>query len=272
MALHGHSQTAPRTLRRVDLDGVTLTEGTHPSGSALPWHDHDGPTLCFVIGGAFAEYVRGGVIDCRPSSFKVTPAGQRHWNRFHLGEVHGLLVEIGARFRLGCEPFEEVLSRPHHSDGGPESLLARRLLAELHAGDDAAELAMEGLLLELLAVVARSREPSATGAPPWLERARALIQDLPGQRHSLARVAAEVGVHPATLARGFRRHYGCTPGEMQRRVRLEFAAHQLASSGATLATVAQQAGFFDQSHFTNVFRRHFGTSPLRYRQALLRHN
>jgi AraC-like DNA-binding protein len=163
-----------------------------------------------------------------------------------------------------------VLLRPHHSEGGPESLLARRLLAELHAEDDAATLAMEGLLLELLAVVARAREPSAVTAPPWLERARALIRDLPERRHSLSAIAAEVGVHPTTLARGFRRNYGCTPGELQRRVRLEFAAHQLATSDESLATIAQRAGFFDQSHFTNAFRRCFGTSPQRYRQALHR--
>jgi transcriptional regulator GlxA family with amidase domain len=29
-----------------------------------------------------------------------------------------------------------------------------------------------------------------------------------------------------------------------------------------------QSGVFDQSHLTNSFRRHCGTSPLRYRSAL----
>ena len=81
-------------LRRIGVSGMTLTEGVHRMGSVLGWHDHGGPTLCFVLEGAFAEYVRGGVIDCRPSTFKITPAGERHWNRFHLSDVRGLLVEI----------------------------------------------------------------------------------------------------------------------------------------------------------------------------------
>ena len=95
-----------------------------------------------------------------------------------------------------------------------------------------------------------------------------LLQDAPAQRHSLATIAAEVGVHPATLSRGFRRAYGCTPGQLQRRLRLEFAAHELSTTDRPLATIAQQAGFYDQSHFTNAFRRQLGASPLQYRRAM----
>lgn len=268
MAIRPTSTPTPHTLRRVGIEGMTLTEGTHPAGSTLPWHDHGGPTLCFVLEGAFAEYMHGSVIDCRPSTFKITPAGERHWNRFHLGDVHGLLIEIDTGHRTGIEPFERVLSRAHHSEGGVESLLARRLYAEFRAEDEAATLAMEGLLLELLASVSRSHDPSAAEAPPWARRALSLLHDAPAQRHSLAAIAAEVGVHPATLARGFRRAYGCTPGQMQRRLRLEFAADQLSTTDHPLAAIAQQAGFYDQSHFTNAFRRHLGTSPLQYRQAM----
>ena len=255
-------------LRRVGIEGMTLTEGLHPAGSTLPWHEHGGPTLCFVLEGAFAEYMRGTVIDCRPSTFKITPAGERHWNRFHLGEVHGLLVEIDTDCRPGLEPFERALSRAHHSEGGMESLLARRLYAEFRAEDEAAALAMEGLLLELLAAVSRSRDTSSAPAPAWAKRALALLRDTPAHRHSLASIAMEVGVHPATLSRGFRRAYGVSLGEMQRRLRLDFAAEQLSTTERPLAVIAQEAGFFDQSHFTNAFSRYLGTSPLRYRRAM----
>jgi len=257
-------------LRRIGFNGITLTEGIHSSGSTLPWHDHGGPTLCFVLDGAFAEYMRGGVIDCRPSTFKVTPAGERHWNRFHLGDVHGLLVEIDTDRRVGLEPFAKVLARAHHSEGSLESLLARRLYAEFRAEDEAATLAMEGLLLELLAAVARSRGTADGPTPSWVRRALSMLQDAPQARLSLGAIASELGVHPATLARGFRRAYGCTLGQMQRRLRLSHAAHQLSATERSLAAIAQEAGFFDQSHFSNSFRRQLGTSPSRYRQATRR--
>jgi AraC family transcriptional regulator len=264
-------EPASRMLRRLDFNGIKLTEGIHASGSTLPWHDHGGPTLCFVLHGAFAEYMHGHVIDCRPSTFKITPAGERHWNRFHLGDVRGLLVEVDPESRVGLEPFARVLARAHHSEGSVESLLARRLYSEFLAEDEAAPLAMEGLLLELLASVARSRGSAEATIPTWVQRALGMLQDAPSQRRSLAGIAAEVGVHPATLARAFRRAYGCTLGQMQRRLRLNAAAQQLSASERSLAAIAQEAGFFDQSHFTNAFRRHLGTSPLRYRQATRRH-
>jgi AraC family transcriptional regulator len=268
MTLRSTNTPASQVSRQIRVGGMTLTEGMHAAGSSLPWHDHAGPTLCFVLDGAFAEYVHGHVIDCRPSTFKITPAGERHWNRFHLGDVRGLLVELDPASRAGLDLFERVLTRPHHSEGGVEAVLAHRLYAEFRAEDEAAGLAMEGLLLELLASVARSAAVTRNPAPSWAARALALVHDAPGERHSLATIASEVGVHPATLARGFRRAYGCSVGAMQRRLRLEYAARQLATTEWPLAMIAQQAGFYDQSHFTNAFRRHLGRSPMQYRRAV----
>lgn len=266
MVARQHPPPSGSVLRRVLVNGITLTEGQHPSGSSLPWHDHDGPTLCFVLEGAFAELMRGKVIDCRPSTFKITPARERHWNRFDRSDVHGLLVEIDPARRAGIEPFERVLARAHQSHGSLESHLARRLYAEFRAEDAAAPLAIEGVLLELLATVARNRETSRGAVPAWVARARALLQDDPGAPHTLASIAAEVGVHPATLARAFRRAYGMTLGQLLRQLRLTRAAEQLATRALSLAEIATGAGFFDQSHFTNAFRLHYGTSPARYRR------
>ena len=268
MASSSTSTPTSQVCRRRSVGGMTLTEGMHPAGSTLPWHDHEGPTLCFVLDGAFAEYLHGHVIDCRPSTFKITPAGERHWNRFHLGDVRGLLVELDPAPRAGPDVFERVLTHPHHSEGGMEGLLAHRLYAEFRADDEAADLAMEGVLLELLASVARSATTTRDPAPGWAAQALAMLQDAPGARLSLATIATEVDVHPATLARGFRRAYGCSIGAMQRRLRLEYAARQLETTTWPLTRIAQQAGFYDQSHFTNAFRKELGRSPHQYRRAI----
>ena len=34
------------------------------------------------------------------------------------------------------------------------------------------------------------------------------------------------------------------------------------------STIALEAGFFDQSHFTTAFKRHFGHAPGVYRESL----
>ena len=261
------TEPVPAPLRTASLPGVSLTEGVHPAGTSLPWHSHDGASICLVLHGAFVEYSRGVALDCRPSSLKFTPAGERHWNRFDMTDVRGLLIEIDVARHASIAPFERTLSEGRHFERGPELQLARRLYTEFRSADSAAPLAVEGLLLELLALVARGEGASRHDVPAWAQRAYDLLEAGYVGSLSLGVIAREVGVHPATLARGFRRAYGCTIGEMQRQLRLDFAASQLAVTELPLAAVAQQAGFFDQSHFTNAFRRRFGATPLRYRTA-----
>jgi AraC family transcriptional regulator len=81
-------------------------------------------------------------------------------------------------------------------------------------------------------------------------------------------LAQSVGVHPVTLARAFRRAFGCTVGEYVRSLRIDRATHQLAQTELSLAEIALEAGFSDQSHFSNLFRRHTGFSPFRFRQVV----
>jgi AraC family transcriptional regulator len=67
------------------------------------------------------------------------------------------------------------------------------------------------------------------------------------------------------LARVFRRHLGCTPGDYLRRRRLERAAVLLRETARPLSDVALHCGFADQSHFANAFKRHTGVTPGSYR-------
>jgi AraC family transcriptional regulator len=63
----------------------------------------------------------------------------------------------------------------------------------------------------------------------------------------------------------FRAHHGVSVGEYTRRLRLAWAAVELARTDTPLAVIATNAGLADQSHFTRLFRRHLGITPARYR-------
>lgn len=258
-----------RCLKRAEVAGFTLTEGIHPAGSSLPWHRHAGPTVCFVLHGSFTEVSGGEVLACGPSTLKFMPAEERHCNRFDRAPTRGLLIEVDPSRLESIRPYCSVLDRRVHFRGGAVAGIAMRVCEELRASDDAAPLAMEGLLLELLATASRHQAPGHRGeAPAWLVDARDMIHAGLASRPSLGGLAEMVGVHPTTLARAFRRVYGCTIGVYVRRVRVERAAQQLAEGDISLVQIALTAGFTDQSHFSNVFRRHVGISPGRYRQAM----
>ena len=257
-----------RTLRSLRVPGFTLTEGVHPGGSGLPWHSHPVPTLCYVLRGAFTEIAAGESLTCTPATLKVMPAGERHADRFDRGDARGLLVEVDLDHLDGPRGHAAGLDRRLAIHGGLPSAVAHRLYQEFRAEDAAAPLAVEGLLLELLASLSRAGRPeAATGRPGWLAEARDRLHAEPAARLSLGELSGAVGIHPTTLARGFRRAFGCSVGEYVRRLRVERAAAQLGETGRPLAEIALAAGFSDQSHFSNTFRRLTGMSPSAYRRA-----
>ena len=257
-----------RTLRRVKVGGFTITEGVHKHGSELPWHHHETPTICFVLQGAFSEMWRGGSIACTSSTLKITPAGELHRDQFSRGNVRGLLIEADAAQVTAIRPHSAVLDERLSFQGGTMSGVARRVYDEMRRMDAAAPIAIEGLLLELVASASRMRERNgSSGLPRWLVEARDRIHADLGARPSLTSLAQSVGVHPVTLARAFRRAFGCTVGEYVRSLRIERAARQLTETNLPLTEIALAEGFCDQSHFSNLFRRHTGVSPFEYRRT-----
>jgi len=261
--------TEARPKRRVQVGGFTVTEGVHKNGSELPWHHHETPTICFVLQGAFTELWRGGSSACTSSSLQITPAGERHWDEFSRGDVRGLLIEADDAQVVAIRPHSAVLDERMSFHGGLVSGMARRVYDEMRRMDAAAPLAIEGLLLELVASASRMQEQNgSSGRPRGLEEARNRIHVELGARPSLTGLAESVGVHPVTLARAFRRTFGCTVGEYVRSLRIERAARQLADTDLSLAEIALCEGFSDQSHFSNLFRRHTGLSPFKFRRAV----
>jgi AraC family transcriptional regulator len=74
-------------------------------------------------------------------------------------------------------------------------------------------------------------------------------------------------VDPAHLARTFRAHYRCSIGDFVRRLRVERASCELTDTDTPMADIALGLGFFDQSHFSRVFKDQTGLTPTEFRAA-----
>jgi AraC family transcriptional regulator len=152
--------------------------------------------------------------------------------------------------------------------GGALPQLCAKLYREFNKTDRAAKFAIEGLALEMLAEAARQPNHGIRTAPPWLKQARAIIVEHFAETLQLAQIAAEVGVHPVYLATAFRQKFGVTIGEFVRRLRIEHACAELMKGDLSLAAIALQAGFVDQSHFSRVFKLYVGITPHKYRRTV----
>jgi AraC family transcriptional regulator len=251
-----------------DVNGFTVAELRFPPAYVQQAFEPELPYLAFVLDGRLEKSFRGRTMQLGPARGVTMPAGARHGARFGPTGARIVIVKpsIGSQRVAGC------LDRLVDLRGPGFSWLAWRLAGELRACDAAAPLAAEALALELLA--ATSRETGAAehvGPPPsWLRGAEELLRARLRDPIGLGELAAAVGVCPSRLARAFRARYGVSVGEHGRRLRLDWAAGRIARSDASLAEIAVEAGFADQSHFTRLFRRHVGTTPAAYREAARR--
>lgn len=81
----------------------------------------------------------------------------------------------------------------------------------------------------------------------------------------LSELAQAQGRSKAATLRAFRRRWGCTPAQLRRQDQLRQAA-RLILQGHSLADIALETGFWDQSHLHRHFLGVYGMSPGAFRQ------
>lgn len=250
--------------RVMDAGGFRIINTTLPRGFRIPPHTHGLHNLAYTVAGGVIETFERERVQCRPGDVLLKPAGAVHSDAFDDRPTTTLQLEWHPDVpRAATAPLDEVLLFRE----GSVPVLAARLYAELQTRDDAAPVIAEGLALELLGQILRSRAPAREpGVPRWLSRVRDRLHDAPAAGLAIRDLAVEAGVNADYLARRFRQVYGTTVGKYLRRVRLEDAAAELTAGDPRLSDVALRAGFADQAHFTREFKRAFGVPPGAYRR------
>ena len=247
--------------------GIDLAEIDYSAGLRLPPHAHDSAGFCLVLHGSYVEDYRARELSCRAHSVTFSPAGAEHRNAFDAAPVRCFTIEVSQPF---FDRFEGVpLREPFEQHGGMLAMLAHRLLHEYRHADDASPLAIEGLVLEMIAAAARdARDRSETRVSAAIRRVRDILDADFAEPVHLADIASAVGRHPVYIAIGFRHAYGETIGEYVRRRRVEYARNELECSELPISEIALAAGFADQSHFTRAFHKATGITPAAYRALI----
>jgi two-component system, response regulator YesN len=110
------------------------------------------------------------------------------------------------------------------------------------------------------------------------ERGRAGLVHMTRMKDYLARsfasrvtardVAAAAGLSVSRALHLFKEKSGMSLSAYIARQRIDYARYLLANTDRSMAEIASECGFFDQSHFTKTFRALQGEPPLRYRRRL----
>jgi AraC-like DNA-binding protein len=86
------------------------------------------------------------------------------------------------------------------------------------------------------------------------------------ERMLVADLSAVIQLSEAHFSRAFRRTSGESPHAFVIRRRVEFAAHYLLQTDASLSDIALRCGFSDQSHLSKAFRQATGQPPALWRR------
>lgn len=189
-----------------------------------------------------------------------------------LSGTYRMNSEIGRRL-LGALP--PVLVRHARLDGNP---LLPLLAAEIGKTEPGQELVLDRLLDLLLVTVTRDwlADPQS-GAPEWFRvqedhvvgPALRMLHDNPAHDWTVAKLAAQIGVSRAALARRFTTLVGEPPMMYLTHLRLTLAADLLREPNATVAAVARRVGYGSSFALSTAFKRVLGVSPQEHRKSVL---
>ncbi|MEZ5344765.1 MAG: AraC family transcriptional regulator [Pyrinomonadaceae bacterium] len=255
-----------KILKSASISGHGFTETVYAPSAKLDTHSHEFPYLCFVLKGDLTE--RSGRKEnlYNASNLIFHPANESHSNYFHT-ESRCFNIRLDSKTLQNTPCSNNNLDSPQVFRSGSIIYLVTRLYKEICQPDEFSDLTVQGLVLEILAETFRASSNEVQKIPPrWLCRIKDLIDEDFAADLTLDGIAGAESVHPTHLAREFRRYFDHTIGDYIRKKRIEFSCLKLAGSGTPIKEIALEAGFFDQSHFTRVFKKATGTTPSAYRQ------
>jgi AraC-like DNA-binding protein len=106
----------------------------------------------------------------------------------------------------------------------------------------------------------RQRAVDAPAPDPVVRRAVGRLRESGGVL-PVGELAAEVGVSPRQLRRGFARDVGLSPKELARVLRLRASATRAVFGDSPWSDVAAGGGYADQAHLIHEFRNLLGLTP-----------
>ena len=93
---------------------------------------------------------------------------------------------------------------------------------------------------------------------------KSINENLADPDFNVEKLTDDVGISRAQLHRKMKEITGISTGEFIRNLRLEQAAKLIKEDKINITQVAYTVGFNNQTHFSTVFKKHFGMSPTEY--------
>ncbi len=83
-------------------------------------------------------------------------------------------------------------------------------------------------------------------------------------------LAEQLNISVSTLTRIFKKHYNTTPAAYALKLKIENAKFHLINTNMSVSEIAQNLNFNSPEHFSRIFKKHTGLSPIKYRNTYIK--
>ena len=253
-----------------DVGNVELLRATYITHS-FTRHVHEGFAIGIIEGGAEAFYYRGAMHVASAGSIVLINPGEVHTGHAagQTGWTYRMLYPEADLLRQAAS---NVAGRPRDIPYFPQPIIKDAyltgLIRNLHIvlEQSVSPLERQTHFLETLGqLVLRHADDRPSAAPPTgehraVKRARTYLEGHYPENVSLIQLAEVSDLSPFHLTRIFSQTVGLPPHAYLTQVRIS-RAKSLLQQGWSIAQVAFETGFADQSHLTRHFKRIVGVTP-----------
>ena len=252
--------------RSQTIGGVLLSIVFHDRPRSIGLHEHTWSYFLMPFAGAYRETKDGVTIDYDPFSIAYHPAGFVHSDEILTPEKF-FAIELQHEWQMRSGHHYDTSAWRFELQHGEAVWLAIQLLQRFLAGEIDDVFEVDTIVSEMLGIALRMVDRDRPQRA-WVNDVKRLLREGYAGRVSLEDLGARIGIHPASLSRGFRLDEGITISDYLSRVRIQQACRQMTDKNVTLAELAANCGFADQSHLTRVFKSITGSPPGVFRDLL----
>jgi hypothetical protein len=137
------------------IGSIIFTQAVYSPSAKFPKHSHRNACFTLIHQGGYVESFGSKIINATPHSVIFRPPEEMHSDNFGSSQVNCSLIEIESEwFGKLCQQ-TKILEQPFGFDNGRIVWQAMRLCSEFQQLDDVSQLAIEGLMMEMLAITVR---------------------------------------------------------------------------------------------------------------------
>lgn len=245
--------------RRLSFDRFTVEDSVYPPSLYMPPHTDKLSRISIILDGELRESHELQNITAERGSLVIKPNHIIHENFFGNKPVRSLSISFHDN-----ELFTEYFKSWQWIKHPKISVLGIRFWAE------ARQIKSEERLIhwfnEFLSAVATLRNESC--GLVWLEEFRKLIEKDLSDSQNINQLSKEFCLHRVYLSRTFKKYYSASPVEFRKNIKISAAFIDLVLTTKSIAGIAYDSGFSDQSHMTREFLKYLGNTPAQFRKLM----